>query len=77
VGSIAQNPGRRISFAFSVDNRPLNFEEFDACLNQVVYVSRHPPNTMGQSNGAVVEPADSAHRLHDPEVVIPARTQSG
>src|SRR5262249_28346216 len=40
----------------ALDNRPLNFEEFEGCLNQVVHVSATPAQyELRASNGAVVE----------------------
>jgi excinuclease ABC subunit B len=61
----------------ALDNRPLNFDEFQACLNQVIYVSATPANyEMKQSNGAIVEQLIRPTGLTDPEVVIrPARNQ--
>lgn len=61
----------------ALDNRPLNFDEFQACLNQVIYVSATPAAyEIGQSNGAIVEQLIRPTGLTDPEVVIrPARNQ--
>ena len=61
----------------ALDNRPLNFDEFQACLNQVIYVSATPANyEMKQSDGAIVEQLIRPTGLTDPEVVIrPARNQ--
>ncbi len=61
----------------ALDNRPLNFEEFDACLNQVVYVSATPARyEIDQSRGAVVEQLIRPTGLMDPEVEVrPARNQ--
>src|SRR5439155_22495786 len=40
----------------ALDNRPLNFVEFEACLNQIICVSATPAvYEMTQSGGAVVE----------------------
>jgi excinuclease ABC subunit B len=61
----------------ALDNRPLNFDEFQACLNQVIYVSATPADyEMKQSKGAIVEQLIRPTGLTDPEVVIrPARNQ--
>jgi excinuclease ABC subunit B len=61
----------------ALDNRPLNFEEFEASTNQVIYVSATPaPYEMRQSRGAVVEQVIRPTGLMDPEVVVrPARNQ--
>jgi excinuclease ABC subunit B len=61
----------------ALDNRPLNFDEFQACLNQVIYVSATPAAyEIGESNGAIVEQLIRPTGLTDPEVVIrPARNQ--
>jgi excinuclease ABC subunit B len=61
----------------ALDNRPLNFDEFQACLNQVIYVSATPAAyEIGQSNRAIVEQLIRPTGLTDPEVVVrPARNQ--
>jgi excinuclease ABC subunit B len=61
----------------ALDNRPLSFEEFDACLNQVLYVSATPAEyEMAQSRGAVVEQLIRPTGLMDPEIIVrPARNQ--
>jgi excinuclease ABC subunit B len=61
----------------ALDNRPLSFEEFDACLNQVLYVSATPAEyEMAQSRGAVVEQLIRPTGLTDPEIIVrPARNQ--
>jgi excinuclease ABC subunit B len=61
----------------ALDNRPLNFDEFDACLNQVIYVSATPAQyELQESRGAVVEQLIRPTGLTDPEVdVRPARNQ--
>jgi excinuclease ABC subunit B len=61
----------------ALDNRPLNFDEFEACLNQVVYVSATPARyEIEQSPGAVVEQLIRPTGLMDPELdVRPARNQ--
>ncbi len=61
----------------ALDNRPLNFAEFEASLNQVIYVSATPAEfEMGKSNGAVVEQLIRPTGLMDPEIAVrPARNQ--
>src|SRR5205823_6162838 len=61
----------------ALDNRPLNFEEFEACVNQIICVSATPAEyEMTQSRGAVVEQLIRPTGLTDPEVVVrPARNQ--
>jgi len=60
-----------------LDNRPLNFDEFEACLNQAIYVSATPAAyEMTKSSGAVVEQLIRPTGLTDPEVMVrPARNQ--
>jgi excinuclease ABC subunit B len=61
----------------ALDNRPLNFAEFEASTNQVIYISATPAQyEMQQSRGAVVEQVIRPTGLMDPEVVVrPARNQ--
>jgi excinuclease ABC subunit B len=61
----------------ALDNRPLNFDEFEACVNQVIYVSATPARyEIEQSQGAVVEQLIRPTGLMDPELdVRPARNQ--
>jgi excinuclease ABC subunit B len=61
----------------ALDNRPLNFAEFEASVNQVIYVSATPAQfEMQQSRGAAVEQVIRPTGLTDPEVVVrPARNQ--
>jgi excinuclease ABC subunit B len=61
----------------ALDNRPLNFDEFSACLNQTIYVSATPAAfELGSSNGAVVEQLIRPTGLMDPAISVrPARTQ--
>src|SRR5574341_887714 len=61
----------------ALDNRPLNFEEFEACINQTIYVSATPADfELSQSNGAVVEQLIRPTGLTDPAIIVrPARTQ--
>ncbi len=61
----------------ALDNRPLNFNEFEAMLNQTVYVSATPAEyEFGVSEGAVVEQLIRPTGLMDPEIIVrPARSQ--
>ncbi|HSE89780.1 MAG TPA: excinuclease ABC subunit UvrB [Candidatus Binatia bacterium] len=61
----------------ALDNRPLNFAEFEACLDQVIYVSATPAHyELEESRGAVVEQLIRPTGLTDPELVVrPARNQ--
>jgi excinuclease ABC subunit B len=61
----------------ALDNRPLNFEEFEASTRQVIYVSATPAQyELRQSRGAVVEQVIRPTGLMDPEVIVrPARNQ--
>jgi len=61
----------------ALDNRPLNFEEFEATLHQVIYVSATPAEyELEKSRGVVVEQLIRPTGLTDPEVVVrPGRTQ--
>jgi excinuclease ABC subunit B len=61
----------------ALDNRPLNFSEFEACLDQAVYVSATPAGyELDKSRGAIVEQLIRPTGLMDPEVIVrPARNQ--
>jgi excinuclease ABC subunit B len=61
----------------ALDNRPLNFEEFEACLNHTVYVSATPAQyEVGKSSGTVVEQVIRPTGLMDPAIIVrPARSQ--
>ena len=69
------NYGFRLPSA--LDNRPLNFKEFTAKLNQVVYVSATPADyEIRQAEGVVVEQVIRPTGLVDPEIgVRPAAGQ--
>lgn len=55
----------------ALDNRPLNFEEFEHRLNQVIYVSATPgPYEMTRSGGAFTEQVIRPTGLVDPQVEI-------
>jgi excinuclease ABC subunit B len=61
----------------ALDNRPLNFEEFEAASNQVIYVSATPADyEMEKIRGVIVEQLIRPTGLTDPEVLVrAARTQ--
>ena len=55
----------------ALDNRPLTFEEFDARVGQVVFMSATPgPYELGQTGGEVVEQVIRPTGLVDPKVVV-------
>ncbi len=63
------NYGFRLPAA--LDNRPLNFKEFEAKVNQVVYVSATPADyELQQSGGVVVEQVIRPTGLVDPEISV-------
>ena len=62
------NYGFRLPSAY--DNRPLNFEEFDSKLNQVVYVSATPGEYERTRSGQTVEQVIRPTGLLDPEVEV-------
>lgn len=59
----------------ALDNRPLNFSEFESLIGQAVYVSATPGKyEMEKSRGVVVEQIIRPTGLTDPEVIMrPAR----
>jgi excinuclease ABC subunit B len=59
----------------ALDNRPLNFSEFESLINQTVYVSATPGKyEMTKSRGQVVEQIIRPTGLTDPQIVVrPAR----
>ena len=61
----------------ALDNRPLNFEEFNNLINRVVYVSATPGDyELEQSHGLLVEQIIRPTGLMDPELIIrPAQGQ--
>ena len=61
----------------ALDNRPLNFEEFEAMQNQAIYVSATPAAyEISKSQGAVVEQLIRPTGLTDPAIIVrPARSQ--
>ncbi len=62
------NYGFRLPSAF--DNRPLNFEEFDGKLNQVIYVSATPGEYEQSRSGQIVEQVIRPTGLLDPQVEV-------
>ncbi len=55
----------------AVDNRPLNFSEFEDRVNQVIYVSATPgPHEIEKSGGVVTEQIIRPTGLADPEVEV-------
>jgi excinuclease ABC subunit B len=55
----------------ALDNRPLTFEEFEARVNQVIYVSATPgPYELTKSSGVVVEQIIRPTGLVDPQVEV-------
>ncbi len=62
------NYGFRLPSAY--DNRPLNFEEFDSKLNQVIYVSATPAEYERTRSGQIVEQVIRPTGLLDPVVEI-------
>ena len=61
----------------ALDNRPLRFEEFDARVGQVIYVSATPGDyEIEQAEGRIVEQLIRPTGLMDPEIEVrPAGTQ--
>ncbi len=61
----------------ALDNRPLNFQEFEALTDFVIYVSATPGEyELEKAQGAVVEQLIRPTGLMDPEVLVrPATTQ--
>ncbi len=69
------NYGFRLPSAF--DNRPLNFEEFQSKLNQVIYVSATPGEYERERSARIAEQIIRPTGLLDPQVVVsppPARS---
>ncbi len=61
----------------AIDNRPLKFEEFERCLNQVIYVSATPgPYELEHAGREVVEQIIRPTGLMDPAIEVrPAKGQ--
>ncbi len=62
------NYGFRLPSAY--DNRPLNFEEFDSKLNQVIYVSATPAEYEKTRSGQILEQVIRPTGLLDPIVEV-------
>ena len=63
------NHGFRLSSA--MDNRPLNFTEFESLVNQVIYVSATPGNyEMEETGGLIVEQIIRPTGLLDPPIEV-------
>ncbi|MCL2628335.1 MAG: excinuclease ABC subunit UvrB [Oscillospiraceae bacterium] len=62
------NYGFRLPSAY--DNRPLNFEEFNERLNQVVYVSATPSEYERSRSGQIVKQVIRPTGLLDPEISV-------
>ena len=55
----------------AMDNRPMKFEEFDASINQLIYVSATPSDyELEKSEGVIVEQVIRPTGLLDPEIVL-------
>ncbi len=55
----------------ALDNRPLNFQEFEACMDKVVYVSATPGQyELIKSEGMIIEQIIRPTGLIDPEVTV-------
>ena len=64
-----------VNFGFrlpsAIDNRPLNFDEFDGLINQVIYVSATPGDyELEQTGGVLVEQIVRPTGLLDPPIEI-------
>jgi len=62
------NYGFRLPSAF--DNRPLNFDEFNERLNQVIYVSATPSEYERSRSGQIVKQVIRPTGLLDPEISV-------
>ena len=55
----------------ALDNRPLNFQEFEALINDVVYVSATPGDyELQKAGGVLVEQLIRPTGLIDPEIIV-------
>ena len=55
----------------ALDNRPLNFQEFEALIQHVMYVSATPGNyELEQAGGVIVEQLIRPTGLVDPEIIV-------
>lgn len=60
--------GFRLPSAF--DNRPLNFEEFNAHINQAIYVSATPGQIEREKTDIIIEQLIRPTGLVDPEIIV-------
>ena len=60
--------GFRLPSAY--DNRPLNFDEFNAHINQAIYVSATPSKLEREKTDVIVEQVIRPTGLVDPEIVV-------
>lgn len=60
--------GFRLPSAF--DNRPLNFDEFNAHINQAIYVSATPNKIEREKTDIIVEQVIRPTGLVDPEIIV-------
>ncbi|MDE6426663.1 MAG: excinuclease ABC subunit UvrB [Ruminococcus sp.] len=60
--------GFRLPSAF--DNRPLNFDEFNAHINQAIYVSATPSKLEREKTDIIVEQVIRPTGLVDPEIIV-------
>ena len=60
--------GFRLPSAY--DNRPLNFEEFNAHINQAVYVSATPGQIEREKTDTIIEQVIRPTGLVDPEIIV-------
>lgn len=55
----------------ALDNRPLNFNEFESLINQVIYISATPADyELQESGGVVVEQLIRPTGILDPEITV-------
>ncbi len=54
----------------AMDNRPLNFDEFNAHINQAVYVSATPGQIEREKTDTVIEQVIRPTGLVDPEIIV-------
>ncbi|MCP3933175.1 MAG: excinuclease ABC subunit UvrB [Bacteroidetes bacterium] len=64
-----------VNFAFrlpsAMDNRPLNFEEFESVINQIIFASATPSNyELEQTGGVIVEQLIRPTGLLDPPIEV-------
>lgn len=67
------NYGFRLPSAY--DNRPLNFEEFNARINQAIYVSATPGQIEREKTDIIVEQLIRPTGLVDPEIIVKPTTE--